>query len=195
MSGISTADRLFSLFAPIRPKGINPILAAQADRYRDKETAEESSVVERLRDLLASSTRDGVVFQSIIVACLQTVTRARLREEQVARASISLAQHEKLDALLQELIAIEGELDDALTHQGRRMLDLSNSNLAPADDTRWWYALSEAIQELEDGTERMASLVGNQPRGAEVRRLAGTVVRLLHKHHVQLVAEAEEWMA
>lgn len=166
-----------------------------ADDSAGTSSGGDSPVVERLRELLVSSTRGGVIFQSVIVACLQTVARARLREEQVARASISLAQREKLEALLHELEAVERELKAALTDQGRRMLDLTRNGAIGGEEDRWWYALSEAIQELDDGSERMASLVGNQPRGTEVRKLAGTVVRLLHKHHAQLVAEAEEWMA
>ncbi len=156
---------------------------------------EDSTVVDRLQELLAGEDRNSVIFQSIIVACLQTISRARVREELLAGAAISLAQRQKLQRLLTELATVERELDAALSDQGRRMLDLSGDSIEDPTDSRWWYALSEAIQELEAGTERMASLVGNQPRGTEVRRLAGTIVRLLHKHHAQLVIEAEEWMA
>lgn len=191
MSGISTSDRLAALLTPFRAR------LAEADRPHADEAdrGDDSAVVERLRELLTSADREGVVFQSIIVACLQTVVRVRRREQLVQRASISLAQRQKLDALLQELEAVEQHLDAALSTQGRRMMDLSRDRGRPEKETRWWYALSEAIHELEEGTECMASLVGNQPRGTEVRRLAGTIVRLLHKHHAQLVQEAEEWMA
>lgn len=194
MSGISTADRLASLFAPLlQLSGISAV--SEIDIEEDAFANEDSTVVDRLRELIARSDTSSVVFQSVIVACLQIVSRVRLREELVAEASISLAQSEKLQRLLGELSAVERVLDGALSEQGRCMLDMSGTSVRPTADSRWWYALSEAIQELEEGTERMASLVGNQPRGTDVRRLAGTVVRLLHKHHAQLVLEAEEWMA
>lgn len=194
MSGISTADRLASLFAPLlQLSGISAV--SEIDIEEDAFANEDSTVVDRLRELIARSDTSSVVFQSVIVACLQIVSRVRLREELVAEASISLAQSEKLQRLLGELSAVERALDGALSEQGRCMLDMSGTSVRPTADSRWWYALSEAIQELEEGTERMASLVGNQPRGTDVRRLAGTVVRLLHKHHAQLVLEAEEWMA
>ena len=155
----------------------------------------DSPVVVRLQELLAGPQTTGVVHQSVLVACQKAIVRVRLREEQLARASISLGQKRKLETLLDELQQVERILDGALTEQGRRMLDLSGVETVDTEDSRWWFALSEAIQELERGTEGMVSLVGNQPRGTDVRRVAGVIVRLLHKHHAQLVIEAEEWMS
>lgn len=195
MSGISTSDRLATLLAPLRQ--LSGKAAEKEMAIGENELVHEaSSVVNRLQELLADADYNSVVFQSIVVACVQTVARVRQQEALVAQACISLAQNMKLQHLLAELTAVERLLDGALSDQGRRMLDLSDKKPELSEDSegRWWYALSEAIHELETGTERMASLVGNQPRGTNVRRVAGTIVRLLHKHHAQLVVEAEEWM-
>lgn len=191
MSGISPSDRLLSFLKPMR--------RSESDRAGSPgtvsaETISAHPVAVRVRETLESEKRTGVIFQSVIVACLQTIARVYAREEQVAEASISLAQREKLRMLLDELDAVSAVLRQALTSQGTCMLNMGAAAEGLFDESRWWYALAEAIQELEDGSERMASLVGAQPRGAAVRRLAGTVVRLLHKHHAMLVLEAEAWM-
>jgi hypothetical protein len=191
MSGIGTSDRLLAFFKPLR--------RSDSDRSPDHQKSSQVNITAfpvalHVRQILETEKRTGVVFQSVIVACLQTIARVRLRERQVAGASISLAQRDKLHALLDELDAVAAVLREALTPQGTSMLKMGGPVENSFDESRWWYALAEAIQELEDGSERMASLVGAQPRGAAVRRLAGTVVRLLHKHHAKLVLEAEAWM-
>jgi hypothetical protein len=191
MNGISASDRLLSLLKPLRRSEAD---SASGSHTAAMDNVNDFPVAVRIRETLESEKRTGVVFQSVIVTCIQTIERVRLREEQVAEASISLAQREKLQQLLHELDAVSSVLREALTSQGTCMLRMGASPTAPFDESRWWYALAEAIQELEDGSERMASLVGAQPRGAAVRRLAGTVVRLLHKHHAKLVLEAEAWM-
>lgn len=193
MNGISPSDRLLSLFRPRKEAARKLPDLVKANAVVAEEDG--SPVAHRLRELLESSQRDGVVFQSVLVACLKTIERVRSSEEHVSKASISLAQQEKLDHLLAEIVIIDQALREALTTQGQRMLDMSEPSAHDGAESRWWYALAEAIEELEKGTERMASLVGNQPRGTEVRRVAGTIVRLLHKHHAQLVMEAEEWMS
>lgn len=165
-----------------------------ADQVVDSSES-DSPVVARLQELLSGPQTTGVVYQSVIVACSRAIYRVRLREEQLARASISLGQKRKLETLLDELQQVEQILDAALTDQGRRMLDMGSIEALDTEDSRWWFALSEAIQELERSTENMVSLVGNQPRGTDVRRVAGVIVRLLHKHHAELVIEAEEWMS
>lgn len=191
MSGIGTSDRLLAFLKPLR--------RSDSDRSPDHQKSSPVNIAAfpvalHVRQILETEKRTGVVFQSVIVACLQTIARVRLRERQVAGASISLAQRDKLHALLDELDAVSAVLREALTPQGTSMLKMGGPVQNSFDESRWWYALAEAIQELEDGSERMASLVGAQPRGAAVRRLAGTVVRLLHKHHAKLVLEAEAWM-
>ena len=158
-----------------------------ADQVVDSSES-DSPVVARLQELLSGPQTTGVVYQSVIVACSRAIYRVRLREEQLARASISLGQKRKLETLLDELQQVEQILDAALTDQGRRMLDMGSIEALDTEDSRWWFALSKTIQEL-------VSLVGNQPRGTDVRRVAGVIVRLLHKHHAELVIEAEEWMS
>ncbi len=195
MSAISTSDRLAMLFASLRYLGTKSGVT-EMNLGTTELVQEDSTIVDRLAELLADEQRDSVVFQSIIIACLQTVKRVRQRELLVAEASISLAQNMKLQRLLSELTTVQGLLEGALSDQGRRMLDMSAKKPVQTDDdeSRWWYALSEAIHELEEGTERMTSLVSNQERGTRLRLLVGTIVRLLHKHHAALVVEAEEWM-
>jgi hypothetical protein len=191
MNGISTSDRLFALLKPLRRSESDRASALSGAAGID---IRGFPVAVRVAETLESDKRAGVVFQSVIVACVQTIDRIRTREVRVAEASISLAQREKLHVLLDELDAVSRVLRGALTTQGTCMLRMGTTESPSHDESRWWYALSEAIQELEDGSERVASLVGAQPRGSAVRRLAGTVVRLLHKHHAELVLEAEAWM-
>src|SRR5690625_6238922 len=73
-----------------------------ADKVVDSSES-DSPVVARLQELLSGPQTAGVVYQSVIVACLRAIYRARLREEQLARASISLGQKRKLETLIDEL--------------------------------------------------------------------------------------------
>src|SRR5690625_5263019 len=98
MSVGSTSDRLLGFLRPLRkPNGLPPL--AMADKVVDSSES-DSPVVARLQELLSGPQTAGVVYQSVIVACLRAIYRARLREEQLARASISLGQKRKIATLL-----------------------------------------------------------------------------------------------
>ncbi|MFW5972570.1 MAG: hypothetical protein ACOCTG_01145 [Bacteroidota bacterium] len=192
MSQISTSDRLRSRLRPLFAR-ITDVPRTNSGYQSIR--SDVSPIVGRLQEIVQVSGHESIIMQSVLVACLQSVHSALKSEERVAGASISLAQEEKMQELVSELVAVKRILESALTHQGRAMLELSRKEHMVGAPDRWWYALSEAIEELEKGTERVSSLVGNQPKGTEARLLAGAVVRLLHSHHAQLVVEAEEWMA
>lgn len=143
-----------------------------------------------------SDTPNGVAFQSLAVASLQTLRSVLHLERQAADAAISLAQGQKLEDMIHTSEATVNAIASALDSQGSRMLNLS----LDADDesdggNSWWFALTETIEAIEDGTKRVLSLASGQPKGGAARRLSAVVVRLLRSQHRQLLAEADAWIS
>jgi len=149
----------------------------------------------RIRALAREVPLGNLAAQSVIVAALKILEHSLRQERQVAQAAISMAQQTRLCQMTRELQDAIAALRALLTEQGAAMLQLPASPETPSDATdSWWFALTGAIQELEKGARRLASMASGQPRGGPVRRLSGIVARLLHSHHNQLLREAEQWM-
>lgn len=150
---------------------------------------------DRVRNLV-TSLHGSVACQSVAVAVLQTLDRVLRMERQAANAAISLAQGEKLERMIatseETLVAIA----DALNAQGNHMMNLSVESGDENDGEKsWWFALTEAIESIENGTQRILSLATGQPKGGTVRQLSTIVVQLLRSKHRQLLNEAEAWIA
>lgn len=150
---------------------------------------------DRVRNLV-SSLHGSVACQSVAVAMLHTLDRVLRTERQAASAAISLAQGEKLGRMIvtseETLLAIAG----ALNAQGNHMMNLSGETTTEPDEEKsWWFALTEAIESVENGTQRVLSLASAQPKGSAVRQLSTIVVQLLRNKHRALLSEAEAWIA
>lgn len=144
----------------------------------------------------AANAKSSVAFQSLTVAALQTVRTVLSRERKAAEAAISLAQGEKLEQMIQTLESTAGALSEVLDAQGSLMLNLTpHEEASPEDHNSWWFALTESIQSIEDGTNRILSLSAGQPKGGAGRRLSAVMVRLLRSQHQQLLAEADAWIS
>ena len=154
-----------------------------------------SAYAERVRALACTPGRDTTVFQSVVVAALQTLHRVVTRQRQAAAASISLAQGDKMRQMVESTEAMIAALTDSLSQQGTKMFQLCSGTPAQRGEASWWFALTETIQGLEEGMERMASLVYGQPKGAPARQLSSLVVRLMHNQHNTLLSEAEQWIS
>jgi hypothetical protein len=63
------------------------------------------------------------------------------------------------------------------------------------DSQPWWFALTDALEVLEEGTDRMESLTVAQPERSAARALSNVVTQLLRSHHDALLVEAEQWIA
>lgn len=149
----------------------------------------------RIRDLAGTTGSQSVVFQSVTVAALQALEQVLAREREVAEAAISLAQGEKLREMIESLEAVLDALHEMLSAQGSKMLHMAPERANGAGAERsWWFTLTEALQSLDDGINRIASLVSGQPKGGPARTLSSIIVRLLHQHHQQLLDEAEQWI-
>lgn len=161
----------------------------------DEVVAARLPYAERVRSLAQHAQAESVVFQSVAVTALQILNRARYYEHQVAEAALSLAHREKLRDMVAELDATARALRAALSEQGTQMLDLSTPEGARVPEGRyWWFALTEALQALEEGAGFIASVVSGQPKGGATRVLSSVIARLLHRHHNALLAEAESWI-
>jgi hypothetical protein len=65
----------------------------------------------------------------------------------------------------------------------------------PTDGQPWWFALTDALEVLEEGTSRMKSLTTAQPNGSAARELSQVIAQLLREHHDALLLEADEWIS
>jgi hypothetical protein len=157
----------------------------------------------RVRQLSASTEAQRVVFQSVAVTGLQLLHRILKRDRQALDAAISLGQREKLENMIGALDAISETLNQSLSEQGAQMLDLCGPSDgadgdAPAelpDDDSWWFALTEALECIEEGIEQMDNLADGQPEDSAPHRLSDLLVEVLRRQHAELLHEAQQWIA
>lgn len=175
------------------------IAAFPFEQVRDSDTeaaGEEAIYAEQVRRLAVGAHAGGVAFQSVAVTALQVLERVARRDGAALAAALSLGQREKLGRMQATVCATARALRQALSEQGAQMLHLCTDRepAAGEDKDSWWFALTEAVEVLEDGTQRMDSLAAGQPEGA-ARRLGEMVSDLLRRHHAELLFETEQWIA
>jgi len=154
--------------------------------------------VEALRALLERIGQEGTAFQSVVVAAVQILERALCYEREAADAALSLGQQEKLSTMVDTAEQAAALLRSTLNAQGgSKVMHLCGQGEppAPAGNQPWWFALTDALEVLEEGTSRMSSLTTAQPEGSAAHRLSQTVTRLLREHHDALLLEADEWIS
>lgn len=156
------------------------------------------AVPDQVRALSGQDEAGRVLFQSVTVTALQLLRGILLRDQQALEASISLGQREKLQAMMDTLEATTEALRQSLSEQGTQMLYLcaepQNATNGVHEDS-WWFALTEAIEALEDGMQQMSSLSGGQPEDSPAHRLSDLIADLLHHQHQALLQEAQQWIA
>ena len=156
---------------------------------------EELPYAEQLRVLAERKHIEGVAFQSVAVAALQVLGDALYRERQAASVAISMAQRNRLQEMIAALEAVGAAIRSMLNAQGRKMLNLSTDRDDSANiEKSWWFALTEAIETVEQGIDCVTSIVSRQPKGGAARTLSSIVTRILHRHQHALLSEADEWM-
>lgn len=159
----------------------------------------------RIDTLTARLAEDSgsTAFQSVVVAIAQAIDDALRLEYAAAEAAISLAQREKLEAMVKELQQAAVSLQGALNEKGHQLLrstsgspSLSSEGFEPGSNSEsaWWFALSEAIQGLKENANRVSSLVTGQVKGGAMRDLAAIAVRMMQRHRNDLLIEAERWI-
>ncbi|HLT48004.1 MAG TPA: hypothetical protein VK002_12295 [Rubricoccaceae bacterium] len=145
------------------------------------------------------------------MALAQTLQRAVTRVRATEEAALNLAQRQKVAAVADDLAATEAALKDALNAQGRCLLDGRRSLREKVKDASekvraslaqkpepgavsWWFALSEAVEALDEAAEQVAALAETQPAGAPAAALGREVVAQLDAHREALLTEAERWV-
>lgn len=136
----------------------------------------------------------SVAFQCIVVAALQTLDHVRLSEQHVAEAALSLAQHQKLDAMIATVDAAADALHTLLMPQGTAMLRQHKPAATETPEYLWWFALTETLHILEEGLAWIRSVAAGQARGGAAHTLSRIISLLLYEHYRDLLAEAEQWM-
>lgn len=153
--------------------------------------------VAALKTLVREVNQEETAFQSVAVAAVQILERALSYEREAAEAALSLGQQEKLDAMVETAEEAALVLRNALNAQGAKVMHLcaEQQPSAPDDGQPWWFALTDALEVLEEGSGRMASLTTAQPDGSPARKLSQLIAQLLRGHHDALLLEAEEWIS
>ncbi|MEX2400757.1 MAG: hypothetical protein WD423_08290 [Rhodothermales bacterium] len=165
------------------------------ERETDGDGAYVCPHAEEVRALIGN-LENGVAFQSVAVAALQTLHSVWSAEKRAVVEAISLAQGEKLCSMIHSAEETAAAISDALDAQGEHILNMApDASVREEGDNSWWFALTETIQSIEDGTDRLLSLASGQPKGSPARRLSSVVVRLLRKQHHELLVEADAWIS
>lgn len=144
---------------------------------------------------IATHMQIGVAYQSLAAAALETLHRVIAKEKLASRASISLAQGEKLEEMIRDSVSTADALTSSLGPQRSHLLRLDTGESQEGSDQSWWYALTETIETIEDGINRILSLSASQPHGGAARQLGAVIIRLLRSHHRQLMTEADAWIS
>jgi hypothetical protein len=174
-----------------------PLLLDVETDDEDEEAATPPDV-EALRGVLEQVGQEGTAFQSVVVAAVQILERALCYEREAAEAALSLGQQEKLGAMVDTAEQAAALLRSTLTAQGgAKVMHLCGQGEppTPTDNQPWWFALTDALEVLEEGTSRMSSLTTAQPEGSAARKLSQAVAQLLREHHDALLLEADEWIS
>lgn len=153
--------------------------------------------VSALRRLVDTTKPKGTAFQSVAVAAVQILERALCYEREAAEAALSLGQQEKLAAMVNTIEQAAMVLRSTLDAEGGNVMHLCAKGDAPAptDGQPWWFALTDALEVLEEGTGRMTSLTTAQPDGSPARKLSELIAQLLRGHHDELLLEADDWIS
>jgi hypothetical protein len=168
-----------------------------ADVESPSPSSPNATDVERLQSLAEHAREEGAAFQSVAVAALQILERVLRYERMAAEAALSLGQREKLQSMVATAEQACTTMQRSLSVQGAKVKELCTSGCGELEegDPSWWFALTEALDILEKGTEQMASLTTAQPESSPSYDLSRFIARLLRKHHDELLLEAEQWIA
>ena len=169
-------------------------LLVEAD---DEAEAPTEPDVAALRALVTEVDNHSTAFQSVAVAAVQILEQALCYEREAAEAALSLGQQEKMDTMVATAEEAVQVLRDGLSRQGDKVIHLcgGGESPTPTDGQPWWFALTDALEVLEEGTGRMASLTTAQPSGSPARQLSQLITELLRGHHDALLLEADEWIS
>lgn len=152
--------------------------------------------LEALTELVDDLAEEGgTAFQSVAVAAVQILERALCYEREAANAALSLGQREKLQSMIDTAQDASSLLRETLSANGDKVMHLCVEAKPPAPSDGWWFALTDALEVLEEGAGRMASLTTAQPKGSRARALSQITAQLLRSHHDALLLEAEQWIS
>lgn len=173
-------------------------LLLEEERSEEAAPDETQPDVEALRALVERVGEEGTAFQSVAVAAVQILERALCYEREAAEAALSLGQQEKLASMVDTAEQAAALLRSTLDAQGGATvirLCAQGEPPTPTDNQPWWFALTDALEVLEEGTGRMSSLTTAQPEGSSARELSQVIAQLLREHHDALLLEADEWIS
>ena len=152
----------------------------------------------------------GTSFQATLAAVLQAAPRVIDRVREAERAALSLAQRERLAEVAADLEAVASSLQSRLDAQGHCLLGRKRGwiaalrarfhraprpapGLRPPGQMGWLFALSAAVEALDEAAMRLQELVAGQPAGTPAAALGREFALRLGGHRDRLLAEADRW--
>jgi hypothetical protein len=170
-----------------------------------------AGAVRALAERSFRSRASETAFQAVLVAVAHAVQRAAESVQAAEASALNLAQQQKVAAVAEDLAATAEALRAALNAQGRCLLDGRPSLRDKVKEARvrvresfvprkepgaasWWFALSEAVEALDDAAAQVDALADAQPAGAPAAALGREVAARLDAHRQALLAEAERWV-
>ncbi|MEO1075158.1 MAG: hypothetical protein AAFX41_04220 [Bacteroidota bacterium] len=185
----------------------------------------QTDVATRLLALAGDARDHGSpsAFQAV-VAAERCALRDVLHHTATARtAALSLAQHERLDAMASELHTLNSALDAVLEASGRCLVDADTQPSAPPYQSdrverprlwlwrrpspppaqpspapsplSWGSAVTHLLTALDEQVDRLQTLASGQPDQAPSRLLADDVCSVLARHRDMLRAETRRCAA
>ena len=153
----------------------------------------------------------GTAFQAVLVALARQVQRAAARVQRAEASALNLAQQQKVAGVADDLTATAEALREALNAQGRCLLGERRSFLdrvreaservrtslvhkPEAGAASWWFALTEAVEALDDAARQVDALAEAQPADTPAAALGREVSARLGLHREALLAEAVRWV-
>ncbi|MEM8598669.1 MAG: hypothetical protein AAGF99_02010 [Bacteroidota bacterium] len=190
-----------------------PIVAA-ASSLRSAPTHADST--QRLQTLADDARDHGSpsAFQAVLAASRCALRDVRQRTALAKAAALSLAQHERLDAMAGELRVLDDALEGVLEASGRCLVDAdtapararrprlrlwqrsaSPTTAAASAPRSWGDTAEDLLVALDAQIDRLDTLASGQPHGAPSQLLATDVTRVLARHRDALRTETQRCAA
>lgn len=138
----------------------------------------------------------SIACQSVAIAAMQTLEGVLQCELAAEKAAISLAQGDRLREMIRTSESTLYALAAGLNAQGSHLMSFFEApDASSAEENSWWFALSETLEAIERGIQRLLSLTSTQPKGGAAREVSTIVVQLLRSKQRELLGEAEAWIS
>jgi len=149
---------------------------------------DRNDAFERIRAAVNRAASSDARFISVVTVVGSVLRRVLSAEKTAFQAAISLAQQTRLEEMRSELSAMIEALGTLLPQH------VSLDKVPAREEPSWWFALSEAMQILEESIDQLSILVKQQEKGSAIRDVTAQAQRLLREHYNVLLEQARSYL-